>query len=77
MQKEWLSEEILIIVLKEIESEIRYDGICPSEKALLFHQLGTVHGLMGDYSQQKIAWEEAKKLDPKNHIIILSLEGLK
>ena len=77
MQEQGLNEEILIIVLKEIEREIRYDGICPKEKAQLFHQLGAIHGLMGDPHQQKIAWEEAKRLDPNNQMITSSLKSLK
>jgi len=77
MQEQGLNEEILIIALKEIEQEIRHDGICPKEKAQLFHQLGTIQGLMGDYTQQKFAWEEAKRLDPNNQMIKSSLKSLK
>jgi hypothetical protein len=76
MQEAGLSEDVLIIVLKEIEQEIRHDGICPKEKAQLFHQLGAIHGLMGDYPQQKFAWEEAKRLDPNNQMIKSSLKSL-
>jgi len=77
MQEQGIGGEVLIIVLKEIEQEIRNDGICPREKAQLFHQLGAIHGLMGDHPQQKIAWEEAKRLDPDNQMIQSSLKSLK
>ena len=76
MQEAGLSKDILIVVLNEIEEEIRNDGICSKEKAQLWHQLGAIHGLMGDHPLQKIAWEEAKKLDPKNQMILSSLKSL-
>jgi len=72
-----IKAEILLIVLHEIEEEIRTDGISQQKKALLYHQLGSVHSLMGDKEQQKFAWEEAKRLDPNNQMIKSSLKSLK
>ena len=67
---------LLIVVLQEIEAEIRADGVCHEKKAMLFHELGSIHGLMGDEEQQKAAWQQAQKLDPDNKIINASLKSL-
>lgn len=72
-----IEPELLITVLHEVEDEIRADGICHQKKAMLFHQLGTIHSLMGDKDQQKVAWQQAQKLDPDNVFIGNSIKSLK
>ncbi len=66
----------LLEVLEEVESEIRNNGIGSKEQAMLYHQLGSIHGLMGDSCQQQFAWRQAQKLDPENKIILSSLKSL-
>ena len=67
----------ILEVLQEVETEIRNDGICPQQKALLYHELGSIHGLMGDKNQQKGAWQKALELDPRSEMIMASLKSLK
>jgi len=76
MLESGVEAEILIAVLHEIEEEIRVDGICYQKKAILYHQLGSIHSLMGDKEQQKVAWQQAQKLDPDNDFIRNSLKSL-
>jgi len=71
-----VDQETLLIVLEEVKSEIRFNGICAKEKAQLFHELGSIHGLLGNSAEQRGAWEEALKLDPDNYIVKLSLKKL-
>ena len=71
-----VGRETVLSVLQEVENEIRRDGICTKEKALLFHQLGSIHGLMGEKKQQEFAWQQALKLDPGSEMIRASLKSL-
>jgi hypothetical protein len=66
----------LLKTLAEIEGEIRDNGHCQKEKARLLHQLGSIHGLMGDKAQQEASWQEAVKLDPDLKIYRQSLASL-
>ena len=66
----------LLEVLEEVESEIRNNGTTKQEQAMLYHQLGSIYGLMGDSSQQNFAWRQAQRLDPNNEIILSSLKSL-
>ncbi|OGY41434.1 MAG: hypothetical protein A2Y82_00765 [Candidatus Buchananbacteria bacterium RBG_13_36_9] len=77
MLESGIKAETLLIILHDIEEEIRADGISQQKKALLFHQLGSVHSLMGDKDQQKFAWRQAEKLDPDNDFIRNSVKSLK
>ena len=67
---------ILLATLAEIEEEIR-EKQSPKEKASLYHELGSIHGLMGDKRQQEVAWQKALELDPESVIFQLSLVRLK
>ncbi len=71
-----LDPEVVLEVLSEIETEIRNNGT-DYQKALLYHQLGSVYGLMGEENQQKIVWQKGLELDPDNKIIRRSLKSLK
>jgi len=73
---EGVGPEIIFSILVEVETEIRNNGTCKNERALLFHQLGTIHGLRGDKSQQEIAWQQAHELDPSSEMIRESLKSL-
>jgi len=67
---------ILFTVLEEVESEIKLNGISLQEKAGLFHQLGSIYGLLGDEIKQKNAWQQAQNLAPNNEMIRASLKSL-
>ena len=67
---------VILETITEIEEEIRNNGICSVKKAMLYHQLGSVHGLMGDKRQQKNAWQKALELDPANEMVRDSLKSL-
>ena len=71
-----IASEQLQIVLGEIQEEIRVNGTSPKEKALLFHQLGSVQGLLGNHQEQWAAWQQASELDPDSEMIRLSLQSL-
>lgn len=71
-----IAPETILLALEEVEKEIRNNGKCLKERAWLFHQLGSIHGLMGDLAQQKDAWEQALKLDPDNETLKASLKSL-
>ncbi len=76
MSLEEVNEEVLLMVLEEVEEEIRIDGVSLKTKASLFFQLGAVYGLMGDRLQQEFAWQKACQLDPQNEEIKKSLASL-
>lgn len=82
-ENEFVDGEMCLVLLEtmtEIEGEIRSNGHCTKEKAKLYHQLGSVHGLMGDKTQQEVAWQKAVELDPQSEIFrqsLVSLRGLK
>jgi hypothetical protein len=71
-----VEREVMLCILEEVKSEIKHNGICNNERALLFHQLGTIHGLFGNSHKQRIAWQEALELDPKSDMIRESLKSL-
>ena len=76
MLGELVAPEELRAILSEIQEDIRLNGVCPKEKALLLHQLGSVYGLLGNHQEQKNAWEQALQLDPHSRMIKLSLQSL-
>ncbi|MBN1326042.1 hypothetical protein JW977_03650 [Candidatus Falkowbacteria bacterium] len=67
---------VLLDTLTEIEEEIRSNGHSNVEKARLFHQLGSIYGLMGEMNQQKFSWQKAVELDPQSKIFQQSLASL-
>jgi hypothetical protein len=67
---------ILVEVLIEIRQDLSRNGICQSDKAWLYHQMGTIYGQLGKNKLQKKSWEKAKELDPENAMIKASLESL-
>jgi hypothetical protein len=71
-----ISPEELLLILTEIREEISANGVNSEEKASLFHQLGSVHKLLGNQEEQKTAWQQALQLDPDNFIIKTSLKSL-
>ena len=73
---ELVGREVIIQVLEEVEQEIKNNGISSKEKAFLFHQKGTLLGLMGQAEQQKRAWLQAQELAPDCMIIRTSLQSL-
>ncbi|MFC1598477.1 hypothetical protein ACFL2U_00485 [Patescibacteria group bacterium] len=77
MLKELIDQKTLLIVLEEVEQEIRVNGVNLKEKAQLFHELGSIHGVLGNTSEQQFAWQQALDLDPDNSIIRQSLQDLK
>lgn len=82
-EKEFVDGEMICVLLDamtEIEGEIRNNGHCQKEKARLYHELGSIHCLMGDKSQQEAAWLKAVELDPQSETFrqsLVSLRGLK
>ncbi len=68
---------VLLETLTEIEEEIRNNGHCQKEKARLYHELGSIHCLMGDQVQQETAWQRAVELDPQSTTFRQSLGSLK
>ncbi|MCX6744364.1 MAG: hypothetical protein NTX82_02475 [Candidatus Parcubacteria bacterium] len=72
----YIAPHQLLEVLEEVETEIRNNGTNKKEQAMLYHQLGSIYGLMGDSSQQTFAWRQAQQLDPENEIILSSLKSL-
>ena len=77
MQQNKIDQETLLIVLQEVETEIRLNGVNAKEKAQLFHELGSIHGLLGNDCEQQFAWQHALELDPDNIIVRKSLQNLK
>ncbi|MBD3360061.1 MAG: hypothetical protein GF365_05155 [Candidatus Buchananbacteria bacterium] len=71
-----ISPEELRLILTEIREEISANGESSQEKASLFHQLGSVYGLLGNQEKQKSAWQQALQLDPGNITIKTSLKSL-
>jgi hypothetical protein len=72
-EQDLVDRTVILGVLQEVENEIRQDGVCPKERALLYHQLGSLWGLMGDRNQQRAAWQMAVDLDPQSEIFWQSL----
>ena len=68
--------KLLLENLTEIEDEIRSNHKKGSDMAFLYLHLGTIHGLMGDMEQQKIALEIGLQFDPDNPIIRARLAEL-
>ena len=69
-------EEAVFFSLQEVQREIKSNGTSKKERALLFHQLGSLHMLLGNRSSQWIAWLKAIALDPKSSMIKESLKSL-
>ncbi|OGY42811.1 MAG: hypothetical protein A2Y67_03750 [Candidatus Buchananbacteria bacterium RBG_13_39_9] len=74
--QELVRREVIIQVLQEVLQEITNNGISPREKAFLFHQKGSLLGLIGQAEQQKEAWLQAQILAPDCRIIRVSLQSL-
>ena len=72
----YLCRQTLLIVRADILEEIRCNGISKEWEAMLYHQLGTVQGLLGHENQQKAAWQNALDLCPDNETIRQSLASL-
>jgi hypothetical protein len=69
-------EEAVVFALEEVQLEIKANGISRQEKAMLFHQLGSLHMLKGNKGRQIFSWLKAILLDPKNPMIKGSLKSL-
>jgi len=67
---------VLVEIITEVETQIRSNSLNKGEKAQLFHELGSLYGMIGDLSQQKFAWQQAAQLCPDNDIIRQSLESI-
>jgi hypothetical protein len=63
-----IDPEQIVLEVMAVETRIRLDGISKEEKAKLYCQLGKLHHLMGDSEQTKVAFAQAKALDPKIQI---------
>lgn len=64
-----MDQEKILLEVMEVETKIRLDGISRGEKAKLYCKLGKLLHLMGDKEQTKVAFAQAKDLDPKIQII--------
>lgn len=67
---------VIVKTLREVKTEIGNNGVCRCEQVSLFHQLGSLYGLLGKTEKQKQAWQNALALDPDNKMILSSLESL-
>ena len=68
--------KVIVSSLQEVHSEIRRNGVSSREEGILYHQLGSLYGLLGKTKKQKKAWRKALVLDPDNKMILSSLESL-
>lgn len=71
-----LYKRTLLKTLAEIWGDILKTGNSPEDEAWLYHQMGSIHGQLGNIEEQKKAWEKAKELDPENDMINSSLQSL-